>query len=71
MTLDRESLRCLKFIRNEDASLEEPIRKETIRFLLDRGYIRIASRYRASWGGKRHNVVKLRATPKGEAALEC
>jgi hypothetical protein len=70
VTLDRESLRCLKYIIKGGADLEEPLKNSSLHFLLDRGMIKVARRYQSRWGHRMHNCVRLEATPHGQQVFD-
>lgn len=68
--LDKESLRCLRFLARENAQLEWPCRNATIPWLIDRGYARKVSEFQSSWGNRMHDCAMIAITDAGRKALK-
>jgi hypothetical protein len=70
MTLDKESLRCLRFLAKSSAQLEWPCRNVTIPWLIDRGYARKVRDFQSSWNHRMHDCAEIAITDNGRKALQ-
>jgi hypothetical protein len=70
MTLDRESVRCLRILAEQSANLPWPCRNATIPWLVGVGYARKVREYQARWNNKMHDCAEIIITDKGRQALQ-
>ncbi len=67
--LDREAIRCLKFLAKEKAQLGWPCRNSTIPWLIDRGLALKARNFKAIWNDQEHDCAEIIITEAGRKAL--
>ncbi len=68
--MDKEALRCLRFLAKGPANLEWPCRNESIPWLIRGGYAQIKREYSAWWNQKPHKCAEIIITDAGKSALQ-
>lgn len=70
MPLDKEPLRCLKYLAKSSAQLEWPCSNPAIPWLVDNGYARKVREFQSSWGYRIHDCAEIAITDTGRKALQ-